>query len=161
MKEVELKVKIDDITFQRGSIMINFAWIEKLLRIFIIRHYFGAENKNFEDELLSNKSFSFFLLQSIFVDILKKHYPESWELFSNKRLNELRDTRNIVAHALLKTIGKDGTVASIHTVCLEHAGNTYIADDLFKQYWDNKTIIQPLLVQIIERHFGAKYLQPQ
>lgn len=130
----------------RGRVIHDFASVEYLMICLVSRSYFGKDgNKRFEDEMLSDKYFTFYLLQSVFMKVLKKDFPG--EKLSRTVLQNFGESRNKLAHSMLVTSGTD------KSQYLKTSQGFKPFYDLYNKFYDNYFIIVPLLNRLLKERY--------
>ena len=94
---------------QRGQIISQFAYVENLIKIYIVCSFFKDREKplaiRLNSEILDDKNFHFSTLKSIFETILSKSQLKSFKEYESNISGKLRgmyDIRCVIAHSIEK-----------------------------------------------------------
>jgi hypothetical protein len=93
-----------------GYMIVRFSIIEMFINEFITAHYIKDTNDamNFYAEVVTQTGFTFELKHRIFKDILKTYYPGFDATFPHRKLQKIKEYRNIIAHSGIRAPGPEG-----------------------------------------------------
>ncbi len=127
--------KVVEIQNKKGEILSNFAYIEILVRSFVLSNYSIEQNNLISVDVFEDEYFHFGLLQRIFKKVIKRKELE----FSNKLVEDLRrmgEIRNIVAHSVIQAYDNNSFKEEDYSIFLKHGGKEMSIAEIEKVYME-------------------------
>jgi hypothetical protein len=141
--------KVIEIQNKKGEILSNFAYIELLVRSFILNNYSIERNNLISSDVFEDEYFNFGLLLHIFEKVVKRKGVGS----PNKLLEDLRrmgKIRNIVAHAPIQAHDNNSSKEEDYSIFLKHGGKEISIDEIEKMYKEYDVVKVKVTSRILE-----------